>query len=341
MKIFLNLIFITIIIYAAFSCDENIYIPSEDQPGRRDYEWSVDTLDYNNYLRMWASSPTDVWCTSPGEWEKSFAHFNGENWFSFGVPGLFNLFAIYGFSSNDVYVGGDNGSIWRFDGSSWKQFAQLTKNAHNGITFSRIWGESSNSFYATGAYPDEYGYNNSVIAQYTDRKWEMLNSNELYGLVTHLYKNFDNRIYLVVIGGREFTDSTHIYEYSQGKYYKLYSNIWTQGLQADITLIGREVYFVLGNQIAVRRSSKFQIILNVNSPNFYQRIWGRNSKDIFLLMTDGLAHYNGDNIEYLFYFNKVPGTQIFGAALFEKDVFFLVSEPTLNLIYHGKLYKEE
>jgi len=49
----------------------------------------------------------------------------------------------------------------------------------------------------------------------------------------------------------------------------------------------------------------------VENPNFYQRMWGRNSKDIFLLMTDGLAHYNGTDIEYLFYFNITPRTQIY------------------------------
>lgn len=70
--------------------------------------------------------------------------------------------------------------------------------------------------------------------------------------------------------------------------------------------------------------------------------WGRSTKDIFLLMTDGLAHYNGDNIEYLFYFtfaNDKPWTQIYGAAIFENEVFFTIYEPPtdLKLIYHGKL----
>ncbi|MDT3695538.1 MAG: hypothetical protein ROY99_04035 [Ignavibacterium sp.] len=79
--------------------------------------------------------------------------------------------------------------------------------------------------------------------------------------------------------------------------------------------------------------------MQVSNSNFYQRIWGRNSKDIFLLMTDGLAHYNGTDIQYLFYFNKVPRTQIYGVALFDKDAFFLVyeSQTGLSFVYHGKL----
>jgi hypothetical protein len=95
----------------------------------------------------------------------------------------------------------------------------------------------------------------------------------------------------------------------------------------------------LGYQLAKRVNGQFQTFLQVNNLNFYQRIWGRNSKDIFLLMIDGLAHYNGSDIQYLFHFNKVPRTQIYGAALFDKDAFFLVyeSQTGLSLIYHGKL----
>ena len=117
----------------------------------------------------------------------------------------------------------------------------------------------------------------------------------------------------------------------------LYKNEWVQGLQADISLINGEVYFALGSEIAIRVDNKFQTVLKVDNPNFYQRIWGRNSKDIFLMMVDGLAHYNGTDIQYLFHYPF--HTQVFGAALFDNDVFFLVykSQGNLNLIYHGKL----
>ena len=108
-------------------------------------------------------------------------------------------------------------------------------------------------------------------------------------------------------------------------------------MQSDISLINNEVYFILGNQIAIRVNNQFKTILNVDNPNFYQRIWGRNSKDIFLLMTDGLAHYNGNDVKYLFHFtlgDVKPWTQIYGAALFEKDIFFLVDEPPTHLTFN-------
>ncbi len=46
---------------------------------------------------------------------------------------------------------------------------------------------------------------------------------------------------------------------------ELYTNIWTKGLQADISLINNEVYFILGNRIAIRVNNQFQTILNVDN----------------------------------------------------------------------------
>lgn len=133
-------------------------------------------------------------------------------------------------------------------------------------------------------------------------------------------------------------DSTQIFEYTPESSKLLYRSVWTRGQTADISLIDGRVYFILGQEIAIRNNNQFQTFLNVDNPNFHQRIWGKTSKDIFLRMTDGIVHFDGSNLEYLVYFNK-PRTQIFGAALFEREVFFITHESStnLNLIYHGVL----
>lgn len=332
------------------SCKDNGVGPRpEDKPGRRDYVWTVDTIrTFNPIYRMWGSAPNDVWAITVGTFTEDIYHFDGIKWSAgqYVLPNPYSPHSIFGFAGNDIYIGAQN-RICHFDGSNWKEIATLTKDEHSyDIVLDNIWGISTNDLYAFGAFPDEEGYfNKSVIAHYSFGKWETLNTDKLNGIVERLYMNLpDNKIYLRLtkIGGSKFIDSTIIYEYKKDRYYPIYSNIEAQGLQADLSLINGEVYFILGKRIAKRIDNQFHTVLNIDDPNFYQRIWGRNSKDIFLLMTDGLAHYNGTDLEYLFHFthgNEKPWTQIYGAALFEKEVFFTVDEPTTNLelIYHGKL----
>jgi hypothetical protein len=322
-----------------FSCYDNPSGPADNTPpGRRDYTWTVDTLDapYDTYYRMWGSSPTDVWCVSPGDWENSLAHFDGEKWTLYGAQGLFNINSIYGFSSDYVFTGADNGSVWRYNGNRWGLYARLTKDGHSDIIFDNIWGESPDNFFAFGAYADENGLlNNSVIANYKNNNWTIFDTEDLKGIVTELFKNNANGIiYQQVINWSNTYDSTFIYEYSNGNFTKLYSSRW-DSYWANISLIDNEVYFVLRTEIARRVNNKFQTVFKLDGTNFYHYIWGKSSKDIFIEMTDGLAHYNGSNVEYLFHFNKLR-THIYGAALFEEEIFFLVSEPGVNLIYHGR-----
>ncbi|MGD8780116.1 MAG: hypothetical protein PVH88_14270 [Ignavibacteria bacterium] len=347
MKTKLKLVFTSLFLITAFSCNNDMVTPPEekpDQPGRRDYVWTIDTLNYpyNTLTRMWGSSPTDVWAINSGDFYKSIFHFDGEQWSTDRIFRRILPHSIWGFSSNNIWIGGLDGRIWKYNGSSWSENAVLTKDGNDDVVFDNMWGDSPNSLYAFGAYPDDRQLaNNSVIAHFTNNKWIMLDTDNLKGIVEHLYKNkTNNKIYLQVIkiGGGEHVDSTLIYEYTQERYNKLYGSIETKGLQADISLINGEVYFVLGNEIAKRVDNKFETFLTVDNEDFYQRIWGRNSKDIFLFMTDGLVHYNGSDMQYLFYFDKTR-TQIFGASIFNKEVFFLVYESStnLNLIYHGKL----
>ena len=339
---------ISSLLLTALSCNDDQIIPPEEKPGRRDYTWTVDTIDApgDTYYRLWASSPTDVWATSPGDLSKSILHYNGYQWDTYGVIGMNTPHSIFGFAYNKVYIVAYGGEVWRFDGGNWIKFAQLTKDGHTNIAFNDIWGVSSNDFYVFGGYPDTSGaYNNSFIARHYNNNWLVMDTKGINGIVGKLFKNSsDNKIYTLTLkaGNGLFPDSTIIYEYDQVDFKKIYSSIWTGGQQADISFINNEVYFMLGYQISKRVNGQFQTFLQVDNYNFYQRIWGRNSKDIFLLMTDGLAHFNGSDIQYLFHFNYAnvtPWTQIYGAALFDKDVFFLTYEPPTHLkyIFHGTL----
>ena len=346
MKPIFNTAITIILLITAFNCSDTGVNP-QPQPGRRDYTWTIDTVNsdpYKTLLRLWASSPTDVWVTGiGGDFAKDIFHFDGNSWTTHGKFESYSYQpnSIYGFGPNDIYVGCVSGRIYNYDGNSMKEVTALTKNGHSDIVFGNMWGDSPNDLYATGAYPDSSGYNNnSVIAHFTNGQWSMLNTDGLKGLIAYLYvNNIEMKMYVQSyrFGGGQYPDSSLIYEYSQGKYNELYSGVWTQGYQSNLSLINGNVYFILGNEIAKRENNQFQTVLKVNNTNFYQRIWGRNNEDIFLMMTDGLAHYNGTDIQYLFHYPF--HTQVFGAALFKNDVFFLIyeSQTGLSLVYHGKL----
>lgn len=335
--------FLIILLLLPITCCNSIEPPIDDvKPGRRDYSWMVDTVNYGEYIgQIWASSPTDIWAVGSGDYRYNIWHYDGNGWSTDSVFRNIAPDAIYGFSPNDIYISDGWSGLWKYDGVDWSHFVQLSKDGHTDIAIQNIWGESNNDFYVLGAYPDEnLMLNYPVIAHYNGFTWEMLNTNGIIGgIVGYLYKNKPNgSIYIMVVGSKpgEFSDSTYIYEYIKGSFERIYTSAWVKGLQCNISHINGTVYFILGNRIATRFAGKFITMFTVDNNEFYQRIWGRSSKDIFLMMLDGLVHYNGTDMEYLFYY-KQWGAHINGAALFEKEVFFLVNQGNLNLIYHGKL----
>ena len=343
MKLLIKLLALVFTALGILSCDSTESV-DELKPGRRDYVWTIDTIDHQSaeLIRMWGSSPTDVWATSDGDHDKSIAHFLGQQWSFYGVTGLWSVHSIFGFAPNDVYIAGAGNEVWRYDGSNWTKFAEIIKDGHTNLAFNDLWGKNPNDFYVFGGYPDSSGaFNNTVIAHYNNNKWTVLESEGINGVGSNLYGSSKEDVVYVLtykLGGWVTVDSSIIYEYLNGVFNKIYSSVWTGGKQADISLINDEVYFILGQRIAKRVNGQFQTVLQVDNLEFYQSIWGRNSKDIFLMMKDGLVHYNGSDMVYMQRFNKRP-THILGAALFQKEVFFLVLEASthLNFIYHGIL----
>src|SRR5690554_234536 len=103
MKTVLNTLFVGMFLITAFSCDNSIVDPPEDQPGRRDYVWTVDTINYpgKTLYRIWGSSPTDIWAVSAGgDITKDIHHFDGTRWATgqYMIPR--SPYSIYGFSED-------------------------------------------------------------------------------------------------------------------------------------------------------------------------------------------------------------------------------------------------
>ncbi|MCP5063321.1 MAG: hypothetical protein GY936_12775, partial [Ignavibacteriae bacterium] len=236
---FVILLIISITLFSFSSCDGPVDPYDQLKHGRRDYVWEVDTLNTNgNYIyKIWGSSPTAVWAAGVnGDFDKNIRFFDGNKWTTDGIIRNIIPYALWGFSNSEVYIGGQGGKLWKFDGSNWKQIAELETEDTDYIAFQNIWGAKSNDFYAVGAGPDELRYfNKSVIAYFADNTWEILDTKILKGNVAHFYINeSDQKKYfrLTKIGGIVHPDSTIIYEYDELNFKKVYSSVETKGTQA-------------------------------------------------------------------------------------------------------------
>jgi hypothetical protein len=115
--------------------------------------------------------------------------------------------------------------------------------------------------------------------------------------------------------------------------------------------IGGRVYFIFSHDVCRYDQPNSYLItgsnfgqgtfvkqFSIDDPKFDYQVYGRSEKDIFVGMQDGVAHYNGSDLQYLFRFSgnftysPVP-------AIFEKDVFFRIDDGLNGVItaVHGKL----
>ena len=75
-KVLTGFLFFISLFIISISCDSTE--PTDElKQGRRDYTWTVDTINSYAYYRMWGSSPTDLWATGSTDWENSIGNFDG------------------------------------------------------------------------------------------------------------------------------------------------------------------------------------------------------------------------------------------------------------------------
>lgn len=331
-----------IVLMLIISCKEGVTNIEEPQPGRRDYVWTVDTLaiPFMSFGRIWGSDTYDLWIVGPGgDLDKTIYHFDGVSWKQFGKSRPFSPLSVWGFGKNNVWFGGREGKIWHYDGNVLRENKLFETTRDKNIGFQEIWGDSPTNIFAAGYSGDEQN-RIAVIAHYDGIKWELTDFTELkkYDFL-RIRRASANKYYLLAIKDEPQTgDLLSIWEYEGGTKIKLiYEGKLGLLTTAFIQKINNEMYFVIGNTINMYSNSKFNQLLQVNFSNFDTQIFGRNKKDIFLRMLDGIAHYNGNDIEYLFRFHE--RISITDAFLFENEVFFLALDLTNgnDLIFHGKL----
>ncbi|MGE5350599.1 MAG: hypothetical protein ACM3P0_00850 [Acidobacteriota bacterium] len=329
----LNLISI-IFLFQSFSCKSD---PAssviKDTPGRRDYEWSVDTVKGTmlNLLNLWAGSHNDVWAVGDnGEFEKRLWHYDGTSWKSKGWWGL-SANCVFGFGRNNVYVGGIG--IWHFDGAKWEKdlspgLEDLTKGE---ALITDIRGNDSENIWAVGfGYKDEntsYG----VIYHRNLKGWEkklVMNKKNI-----DLYQVYptsrDSKclIYGIKYTYNPFSDSMAIFEYDGDKSLKEIATgvIYNRSSQCRIYMVQEKLLLEIQGAIYEYNKGEYKKLISIETLNNGTIIGGRNISDIFIWQREGLAHYNGTDTQVIF--KLKDDIWLHGCvAAFEKEIFFMGSD---------------
>ena len=320
--------------------------PVEFQPGSRNYTWTVDTLysPVNVLSTIWGSSPNDVWITGGGGTVNDrLFHFDGTKWTNYKVPPGCNGFVLYGFSANNVWMGGNDGNIWHFDGQSWVLNFKYQPNGWQSEQIQDIWGTNPNDVYAVGVVLyDHQMFQRGFILHYDGVEWKKVYEANFYSQFRKIREEnskvyIDNLQFSYGINGAP--DTIQVYEYNNNALTKIYSNTLDKITYESFNTIGEAVYFVISQDVYRYINRNFVKQFSINEPNFGYQIYGRNPEDIFLRMRDGLAHYNGTDVQYLFKFANNFTSIMSVPAIFEKEVFFAVWDPisNVNMVLHGKL----
>lgn len=339
-KVIAGFLFFISLFIISISCDSTE--PTDElKPGRRDYTWTTDTvkIPFKKLTRIWGSSPTDVWAIgSGGGLDQAIWHYDGISWKTDYISRGIGPDCIFGFSASDVWIAGGEGKIWHFDGIEWTFNHEFKKNGY-AISFSDLWGEAYNNIYAVG-YADSSETRKAIILHFNGNQWiEKKIPNINTGLVRIRKDQSIGKYYLDGLGGSS-TIIVSLFKYDgNSSLTKIYESNYSIATNSITQKLLNAVYFVIGYKINKYDGKHFNEIININEPQFGSQIWGRTLKDIFLRMFDGLAHYNGENVQYLFNYNTNSGISIIDAVLFDNEIFCLAIDwnKDQNIIYRGKL----
>ncbi len=335
-------ILVVTIAFLFFSCEQGTE-PEIIKPGRRDYTWSVDTVQiWGTYLmKMWGSSPTDVWAVGSGSnYNEEIWHYDGKEWKTDGVWRGIHPWCIYGFAKDDVWIAGSDGEIWHYDGNDWSRSLSYHKELnfkYERIYFMDIWGDRPNNVYAVG-FADSIDASVGdvrfgIMMHYNGAKWSRVNIEFTKGILNGIKKGNSIRDKYFIHNLIQFPDSVKYYSFNKNQLTEIYFDIdhWH-----SLTIIDGEVVFTIDNGIYTYNNSKFNLIVKNPLPNNYQEVYGRNKKDIIWMMSDGLTHYNGIDFEYILEFDDLS---LSDGAIFKNEVFFLTDDfnSGTNVIYHGIL----
>jgi hypothetical protein len=330
--------------------------PGPPQSGRRDYTWTsmrVTNLPSDMFYSITGNSPTNIYVGG----DQGLWRFDGTRWQQVSSTFLSSVCVtpsgkVWGVKGSMIYLHEPSQS-----GQPMREIRDFT-NAYSdypNVIFNNIWCDADNNVYALGwAYKTERDIRElvSFLARYDGRTWQTVpNSKIRYMTLLNIAREGNSTRYYL---NATRTDSLSIFprgytnfelDTRANSFRQIYSGIILRGIFS----IQKSVVFFDEFKAFKYQLNAFEVWKDFTGSEWTMGIlYGRNDNDIFIYnyRKEGMdvLHYNGENISMVYPGNQVIGDQnrLFGAVLFEKDIFILSEDnpATSNRvikIIHGKL----
>lgn len=320
------------------SCKKDPTEPVLPEAGRRDYTWTVDTLDpgpgnISLTERIYGESPDEIWAVGESGGTTGLWHYDGKKWETEEKSGIFGVISILGFSKKDIWICGKN-SFWHYTGLKWERYRNVMPTGYDNIYFLSMAGTGSNDIYAVGVTFEKDGVTpKSSVAHFNGTEWKIIEINNI-PVITFVEIKREKATGKYFILSHSTSGNKPLFRIFllQGNSVKeVFSNTKT----TTINCINDECYFASGEKIYKFRDGRMQLWEDISGMNYAGYLWGRSEADIFTVNYGALGHYNGRDVVDIFKTDLWPRYGV----LFEKEVFFCCIHPERNISYiiHGKL----
>jgi hypothetical protein len=261
-----------------------------------DYTWTEMTSNTSKDIEgVWGSSGSDVFAVGEdgvivhydgnpeGEWENMPIFPSRPN----SLPGNYKwrFWDIWGSSATNVFaVGyGLGGTIYHFDGDSWKEITTPFQPTGRGESLNGIWGSSANDVFVVGS---------PGIIHYDGVTWSKMSNNLSSGYFDDVWGSSATDVFAV---GSKYGGGGTIFHYDGSKWKEQktttesLNGIW--GTASDNVLAVGESGTILrynGNEWIEQSSGTSRRFLNV---------WGSSEDNVLAIHSASgiMSHYNGSN----------------------------------------------
>jgi hypothetical protein len=308
-------------VFLTLACDDTPNGPEEPPPGRRDYVWTLDTIDYKYRLfnSIWVADTNDIWATvNPIDPGKCIWHYDGNMWKEWGEHPWITPGSIFGFSKNNIWVVGDEGRILHYDGQTWELVLKYQPEWKY-LAFQDIWGSSENDIYTVGHYVNDKNQRIGLILHYNGVEWNKLEINEIEAQFLKFQQDRNGNKF--IYGGKvdlTLPDSSMIFTLKDNNVERIYLGSLFTAEQAAIGNINGRTYFQFNYGIHTYNNGEFNKIEHLDHERAVYGFSGNSLHDLLFPTEEGILHYNGNTTEFIYH---KPGFFIMDEIKFKDKIY--------------------